>query len=60
MIEGIDIKKTSKSKHCEVCHYCIFLDTSFRFQLDACSEYQDVLMMSINHCCFKRCGVDYG
>ena len=30
--EGIYINKTSKSKECEICHYCYFLDEGFKFQ----------------------------
>ena len=31
---GIDINKTSASKKSNICCYCYFLDTGFKFQLD--------------------------
>ena len=32
--EGIDVNKTSESKECDICHYCYFLDKTFKFQSD--------------------------
>ena len=30
--EGIDVNKTSESRECNICHYCCFLNKSFKFQ----------------------------
>ena len=46
--EGIDVNKTSESKKGNICHYWYILDKKFKFQLDICKEYHDVLMMSMN------------
>ena len=29
--EGIDVNKTCASKECDICHYCYFLNLSFKF-----------------------------
>ena len=41
--EEFDVNKTSASK--EYCHYCHY---SFKFQLNACNRFYDLLMMSMN------------
>ena len=46
--EGIDVNKTSASKECDICHYCYFLNYSFKFQPNVRSRCHDLLMMSIN------------
>ena len=46
--EGIDVKKTSASKQCDVCHYWYFLNYSLKFQPNICNRCYDLLMMSIN------------
>ena len=46
--EGIDVNITSASKECDVCHYCYFLNYSFKFQPNFCNRCHDLLMMSIN------------
>ena len=30
--EVLDVNKTSKSKECDICHYCYFLCKGFKFQ----------------------------
>ena len=30
--EALDVNKTSKSKECDICHYCYFLFKGFKFQ----------------------------
>ena len=30
--EGVSVKKTIKSKECEICHYWYFLNKQFKFQ----------------------------
>ena len=46
--EGVDVNKTSASKECDVCHYCYFLNYSFKFQLYVYNRCHDLLMMSVN------------
>ena len=46
--EGIDVNKTCASKKCDICHYCYFLNLSFKFQPNVCNRYYDLLMMSMN------------
>ena len=46
--EGIDVNKTSASKECDVCHYCYFLNYSFKFQPNVCNRCHDLLMISVN------------
>ena len=29
---GIDVNKTSALRECNICHYCYFLNYSFKFQ----------------------------
>ena len=31
--KGIDVNKTTTSKDCNICHYWLFLNYSFKFQL---------------------------
>ena len=44
----IDVKKTSKSKECDICHYCYFLNKGFKFQSYVCNRCRHLLMMSMN------------
>ena len=30
--EGIDMNETNKSKECDICHYCYFLDKNFNYE----------------------------
>ena len=46
--EGIDVKKMSKSKECDICHHRYFLDKGFKFQSNISNGYHDVLMVSMN------------
>ena len=46
--EGIDVDKKNESKECDIFHYWYFLDKGFQFQTDACNEYHNVFMMSMN------------
>ena len=45
---GINVTKTSASKECDICHYCYFLNYSFKFQPNVCNTYHNLLMMSMN------------
>ena len=44
--EGIDVK--SKSKECNICCYCYFLNKGFKFQRNGCNGYHDLSMMYMN------------
>ena len=46
--EGIDVNRRKESKECDVCHYCYFLNKSFKFQPIVCNRCHDLSMMSIN------------
>ena len=46
--EGIDTNKTRKSIECYICHYWYFLNKGFKFQLNVCNRYHDLLMISMN------------
>ena len=46
--EGIDVNKTSASKERDTCHYCYFLNYSFKFQQNICNRSHDLLMMYVN------------
>ena len=46
--EGVDTKKTSASKECDICHYWYFLGKGSKFQLYACNGCHDVFIMSMN------------
>ena len=45
---GIDVKKRSGSKECDVCHYWYFLNYSFKFQTNVCNRSHHLLMMSMS------------
>ena len=42
--EGIDVNKTSASKHCDICHYWYFLNDF----PNVCNRCHELLMMSMN------------
>ena len=46
--EGIDLKKPTASKECNICHYWYFLNFSFKFQPNVCNRCHNLLMMSVN------------
>ena len=46
--KGIDVNKTIASKECDICHYCYFLNYSFKFQPNVCNISHDFLMMFMN------------
>ena len=37
--EGTDINKTNKSKECDICHYCFYLNKGFKFQPYTCKTF---------------------
>ena len=36
------------SIECDICHYWYFLDKGFKFQLDVCNGFHDLLIISMN------------
>ena len=42
----IDVKR--KSKECNICCYCYFLNKGFKFQPNVCNGYHDLSMMYMN------------
>ena len=40
-----DVNKTRKSKECDTCHCCYFLNKGFNFQPNVCSGCHYLLMM---------------
>ena len=44
--EGIDIKKTSSSKECQLCHYWFFKDVWYKFEEHVCNGCHDLLTMA--------------
>ena len=46
--EAFDVNKTSASKECDICHYCFFLNVSFKLQPNVCNRFHDLLMISMN------------
>ena len=46
--EGIDVKKTSESNDCDICHYWYFLNKMFTFQPNVCNGSHNLLMTSMN------------
>ena len=48
VFKGINVKKTSTPKECDICHYRYFLNYSFNFQSNVCNRRHDLLMMSMN------------
>ena len=46
--EGIGVNKTSKTKECNISHYCFFLNKWFKFQPNVHNRCHNLLMMSMN------------
>ena len=38
IFEGVDVKKTSESKECNICHYWYLLNKGFKFQPSVCKS----------------------
>ena len=45
--EGIDVKKTSASNECDICHYWYFSNYSFKFQPNVCNSCHNLLRISM-------------
>ena len=48
VFEGTEFNKTSKSKECDICHYCCFLNKGFKFQPKVCNGCNNLVMMFMN------------
>ena len=46
--EGIDIGKTNKSRECDICHYCYFLDKNFNYEKYLCNGCHDLMQKAMN------------
>ena len=46
--EGVDVKKTSALKECDIIHYLYFLNKNFKFQANFSNRCHDLLMMSMS------------
>ena len=43
--EGIDLKKSDKSKECTICHYLYFKDIGYKYELYLCDGCHNLLMV---------------
>ena len=43
--ERIDVKKTSASKECDICHYWLFLNFSFKFQPNVSNRFSAIKVL---------------
>ena len=41
--QGTDVNKTNKSKECDICPYCSFLDEGCKFHPHVCNGYHGLL-----------------
>ena len=48
VFEGTEFNKTIKSKECDICHYCCFLNKGFKFQPKVCNGCNNLVMMFMN------------
>ena len=46
--EGTDVNKTSASKGCDIFHYWLFLNYSFKFHSNVCNRCHDLLITSMH------------
>ena len=46
--EGIDVNKSDKSKKCDICHYCYFLDKNFNYKPYLCNDCHDLKQKAIS------------
>ena len=44
----IDIGKTSKSRKCDICHYCYFLNKNFNYEPYLCNGCHDLMQKAMN------------
>ena len=45
VLEGIDVKKTSLPKECELCRYCYFNNVGYKVEEHVCNGCHDLLTM---------------
>ena len=46
VLDGIDVKKTSLSKECELCRYWYFKDVGYKVEELVCNGCHDLLTMA--------------
>ena len=46
--DGIDIKKTSASKECKICHYWYFKDIGFKYEPHLCNGFHGLMQKVIS------------
>ena len=47
--EGIDVNKSNgKSKKCDICHYCYFLDKNFNYQPHLCNRCHELMQKAVS------------
>ena len=47
--EGIDVNKSyGKSKECDICHCCYFLDKNFNYQTHLCNRCHDLMQKAVS------------
>ena len=46
--EGIDAKKTSASKECDICHYWYFKDIGFKYEPNLSNGCHDLMQKATN------------
>ena len=46
--EGIDIKRTSASKECDICHYWYFKDIGFKYEPYLCNGCHDLMEKTVS------------
>ena len=55
--EGIDVNKINASKGCDICHYCYFKDTGFKYEPYLCNGCHDLMQEAMS---FNEIVVVYG
>ena len=46
--DGIDLNKSNKSKECDICHYCYFLDKNFNYEPYLCNICHNLMQKAMN------------
>ena len=50
--EGIDVKKTSLLKECDICCYWYFKDVGFKYEPYFCNGCHDLMQKAMGFFCF--------
>ena len=46
--EGFYVNKTIASKECDICHYCYFKDSGFKYEPDLCNGCHDLMQKALS------------